>query len=399
MNCEICNSKIKKTLINLGKQPIPDNLSKSSKLSIKKRKFKTKVDYCDKCITAYQTVVIKKEDLYTKNYSYRARNTNDVIDGLKNLSIEIKKYTNLKKNYKILDVGCNDGTLLNFFKEKKFSTFGIEPTNAFKDCKKKHKIYNNFFDTNIAEKFLRKNGKPDVIIFTNVFAHIENLKEIIKSIKILTDKDTLVVIENHYLISIIRKFQFDTFYHEHLRTYSLNSFHNIGKQLNMGILRCSFPKRYGGNIRIFFRKKINLKKTIKEKITRERKIFHNMKNSFIKNLNLWKLNKKKYIKNLNKLYGPLLAKSYPARACVIINYLGLNNSNIKNIYEKNISKKINKYVPGTNIKIISDNHFDKKNFTTPIINFSWHISREIRKYLKQNGIKNRVFDIVEKRDY
>ena len=43
MNCEICNSKIKKTLINLGKQPIPDNLSKSSKLSIKKESLKLKL--------------------------------------------------------------------------------------------------------------------------------------------------------------------------------------------------------------------------------------------------------------------------------------------------------------------------------------------------------------------
>ena len=137
MNCEICNTKIRKNLVNLGNQPIPDNLSRSLKSSKKKRKFKTKVDYCHKCITAYQTTIIKKEDLYTKKYSYRAKNTKDVINGLKNLSDEIKKYTYKKKDYKILDIGCNDGTLLNFFYEKKFKTFGVEPTNAYKDAKKK----------------------------------------------------------------------------------------------------------------------------------------------------------------------------------------------------------------------------------------------------------------------
>ena len=178
MNCEICNTKIYKNLINLGNQPIPDNLSSSLKLSIKKRKFKTKVIYCHKCITAYQTKIIKKEDLYTKKYTYRARNTKDVINGLKNLSKEIKRYTNKKKEYKILDIGCNDGTLLNFFKEKKFKTFGIEPTDAYKDCQKKHQILNFFFEKQSAEKFKKKYGKPDVIIFTNVFAHIENLKKL-----------------------------------------------------------------------------------------------------------------------------------------------------------------------------------------------------------------------------
>ena len=79
--------------------------------------------------------------------------------------------------------------------------------------------------------------------------------------------------------------------------------------------------------------------------------------------------------------------------------MGLNNENIINIYEKDISKKINKYVPGTNIKIISDRYFDKKNQKTPIINFSWHISYEIRDYLKKRGVKNRIIDIVDRRDY
>ena len=137
---------------------------------------------------------------------------------------------------------------------------------------------------------------------------------------------------------------------------------------------------------------------IKKKITSEKKEFIQIKNSFIQNLRQWRNKKKLFIKNLNQKYGPLPAKSYPARACVIINYLGLSNKNIKNIFEKDISKKLNKYVPGTNIKIIGDKKFDKRNKEIPIINFSWHISYEIKDYLKKMGIKNRIIDIVEKRD-
>ena len=399
MNCEICNTKITKNLINLGYQPIPDNLSKNARLSIKKRKFKTKVDYCYKCITAFQTKVVKKKDLYTRNYGYRARNTKDVVNGLKNLSIDIKKNINKNNSSKILDIGCNDGTLLNFFYEKKFITYGIEPTDANKDCKKNHKIIKGFFDENIAKKFLKKYGKPDVIIFTNVFAHIEKLKKVLNSLKILIGKDTLVVIENHYLISVIKRFQFDTFYHEHLRTYSLNSFFNLGKILKMNIIKATFPKRYGGNIRIFYRRNISENKNIKEKIINERKIFNTLKNIFRKNLNKWKDKKKKYIKTLNKKYGPIFAKSYPARACVIINYLGLDNKNIFNIYEQDFSKKLNKYVPGTNIKIIADKYFDKNKMHIPIINFSWHISKEIKGYIRKKKIKNKIIDIVSKSDF
>ena len=250
MNCEICNNKVSKVLINLGSQPIPDNLSKNLKTSLNKKKFNTKIVYCEKCITAYQYLTIKKQKLFTANYSYRARNTKDVVNGLKALSEEIKKKIQNKKKIKILDIGCNDGTLLDFFSSKSYETFGIEPTNAYKDCDKRHTVLNRFFDKKTAKYFLKNYGSPDIIVFTNVFAHIEKFKLLIKNLKYLKKKETIIVIENHYLISVLKKFQFDTFYHEHLRTYSLNSFFYISKLLNMKITKFSFPKRYGGNIRI-----------------------------------------------------------------------------------------------------------------------------------------------------
>ena len=69
-------------------------------------------------------------------------------------------------------------------------------------------------------------------------------------------KSEIALIENHYLGSVIKKNQFDTFYHEHPRTYSLKSFVNISKLLECNLIHFSFPKRYGGNIRVIFSKHI-----------------------------------------------------------------------------------------------------------------------------------------------
>ena len=93
------------------------------------------------------------------------------------------------------------------------------------------------------------------------------------------------------------------------------------------------------------------------------------------------------------------AKSFPARASVVINYLNLNRRNIYFIFEQNFSKKVNKYVPGTDIKIISDDKLKKIKKNIPIINFSWHISNEIRSYLKKKGLKNKIIDIINKKDF
>ena len=115
----------------------------------------------------------------------------------------------------------------------------------------------DYFSETSVKKIQEKFEKIDIITFTNVFAHIEDLKELINNLKKLINEETLIVIENHYLGSIIQKNQFDTFYHEHPRTYSVKSFEYISKQLDTQIVDIVFPKRYAGNIRVMMSKKHN----------------------------------------------------------------------------------------------------------------------------------------------
>ena len=143
----------------------------------------------------------------------------------------------------MLDVGCNDGSLLDLFAEEGCKTFGVEPTGAAADCSPKHQVLNKFFDRDTANDFLVKFGKPDIICFTNVFAHISDLNTLVSDLSRLIDEHTLVVIENHYLGAVVENFQFDTFYHEHPRTYSLASFVHIAKKLNVNLVDYEFPKR------------------------------------------------------------------------------------------------------------------------------------------------------------
>ena len=300
---------------------------------------------------------------------------------MKDLVISIKKFTK-KKRLKILDIGCNDGSLLDIFYKNNFITFGIEPTDAVQDASKKHTLINNFFNKSTAKSFLKKNSYPDIITFTNVFAHINNLRDLIKNLKIICNKNTLIVIENHYLNSIIKKKQFDTFYHEHPRTYSLRSFTFIVNQLGFKLLKVQFPKRYGGNIRVFIGRGNKNSKNILRLISKEKKQLNELKN-LQKNMEKWKHNKKKFISKLNSKYGPLIAKAFPGRASILINILKLNKKNISSVYEQVGSPKIGYKVPGTDIPILSDKYLKRKDKFVPIINLAWHITKEIRFYLKK----------------
>jgi SAM-dependent methyltransferase len=387
--CQICAGKLSKAF-SLGKQPLCDDLIK---IGSKKKNslYYANIYFCKKCIIAYNQVLIDPKKLFPKNYHYRSNLTKDVIEGMKDLVSEIKnKYGNLKGKV-ILDIGCNDGSLLNYFEINGAKTIGVEPTSAALSASKNHQIYNNYFSKKIALNIKKKIKSIDYITFTNVFAHIADLKLLIKNLKLIINNKTKIIIENHYLGSVIKKKQFDTFYHEHPRTYSLCSFIKIAKMLDMYIENYSFKKRYGGNIRVIIGNK-NKKWNYNNIVLNEKKFFKKLI-GFKKFIIKWKKNTLKIITKLKKKYI-IVGKAFPGRASVLINILNLNSSHVREIYEKPTSPKIGNYVPNTRIPIVSDKKLSSLKKEVIIINFAWHIKKEIHSYLNNKGLKNKIIDIL-----
>tara|TARA_A100001015_G_C15030548_1_gene732987 strand:+ start:2269 stop:3423 length:1155 start_codon:yes stop_codon:yes gene_type:complete len=382
----------------LGKHPLCDDLIKIGSKK-KNRLYKIEIVYCKDCITAYQKYQVKKKVLFPLNYHYRANLTKDVLDGMTQLVNDCEKIVHNLKNKTVLDIGCNDGSLLNIFRKNKCKTIGIEPTNASIEAKKNgHFVYQGYVDSKIIKKIKKRFKKIDIITFTNVFAHIENLRGLITNLKKIISNETLLVIENHYLGSVIEKKQFDTFYHEHPRTYSLTSFLKISKLLEMNLIKYKLPKRYGGNIRVFYsRKEYGALK--KFKLVKKEKVFFKKFDNLNKSIHIWKNNKKSEIIKLNKKYGPLPAKAFPGRAAILLKILNLKKKNIDCIFEQSNSIKIGFNAPGTNIPIESDKYLKKMLHNRPIINLAWHIKKEIKKYIINLNIKSKIINIVDNKDF
>ena len=85
----------------------------------------------------------------------------------------------------------------------------------------------DYFNNKSRKKIINKYGKAKIITATNVFAHIDNLNNLISNIKKCLDKDGVFISESHYLLKVISGVQYDTIYHEHLRYYTVTSLKNI----------------------------------------------------------------------------------------------------------------------------------------------------------------------------
>src|ERR1700680_1209910 len=181
--CEVCGNERLHPVLDLGHHPLCDDLVPVGDLRTC-REYPIEILFCDKCFTAHQRSQVPKQDLFPVSYHYRSRFTADVLQGMAGLVESCgHRYGGLASK-KIVDVGCNDGSLLDLFRQAGAITIGIEPTDAYRDAAEKgHIIFNRFLSEGIANTIVERHGKPDIITFTNVFAHIENLRELLGSVK------------------------------------------------------------------------------------------------------------------------------------------------------------------------------------------------------------------------
>lgn len=398
LRCEVCGSTGMDLALDLGKHPLCDDLIAVGSAE-KSETYPIEILFCKNCKTAHQKFNVPKRVLFPTSYHYRSRFTSDVLNGMSALAQACEQKIGNLNGKTVLDIGCNDTSLLGFFKNKGAITIGIEPTNAIHDGQNKgHHLIQDYFDLSSADLILKTHGTPDVITFTNVFAHIEDLPNLILALKKLIGENTLLVIENHYLGAVLDRYQFDTFYHEHPRTYSLTSFKFIADSLGGKLEDVEFPSRYGGNIRVFITKNkgdgITHNSDI-ESVLENEKSFGEKLSKFQFLIENWKEVMQQKINLLYTEHGRLHAKAFPGRAAILVKLLGIDSDVIEAVYEKPGSMKIGNYVPGTHIQIKSDDDFWNLPSAPPvIINLAWHIEKEIQDYLRENNYQGEIVNIL-----
>ena len=128
---------------------------------------------------------------------------------------------------------------------------GIEPTDTSKIVKREISLLIKFFDEKVARTILKNHGHPKLITCTNVFAHVADLGSFLQSLKILMNSQSIFMFENHYMPNILKNIQFDTFYHEHLKNYSLKSLIVLFQYYGMKLFDAKVVERYSGTLQGF----------------------------------------------------------------------------------------------------------------------------------------------------
>ncbi len=254
MSCKNCKSRSLKKIINIGNQPLSSHFY--SKKNHKLKSYSLDLYICQKCNLIQFKSLPKLDDMYGLNYGYRTSLSPLMIDHMKNKFLKNKNEL-IKKKSNILDIGCNDGTFLNFFKKfKNVNLYGIDPSaEKFKEYhSKKINLVVDYFDRKkIQKKF--KDINFDLITSFAMFYDIEDPNSFCKDIYKLLTKNGKWILELSYFPLLLQNLTYDQICHEHVTYYTLTTFENIIKKNGLKVLDFNLNNINGGSIEIICSKK------------------------------------------------------------------------------------------------------------------------------------------------
>ena len=392
-NCLLCNSQNLKVFLNLGKIPVTNILSKTK---TKNKIPNLKILICKNCWHAQVEKFPNATKTYINKYSYHTKFNHSMIEHFNKQINQIKKVIELKKKDLIIDIGGNDGILLNNFKIKKYKNLlNIDPSiNATKNSQKLGiRSENMFFNSKSSSLIKKKYGIAKVIFSTNTLGNIDSLDDFINGVSNIMDENSIFVFENPYLLKTLQQTQFDTMYYEHVSYFSVTPLVKFFKSKNMELYKCIQTKIHGGSMMYFVRKKITNKptKNINTFLLKEKKFKLNKITTYQRFEEKVKIKKNKIIKLLKKIRiqkKNVIAYGASDRGTVFMNYCKISNNEVDFIVDKN-DKKIGYLSPGNDLRIMNLNALYKAKPDYVLLN-AWNFKDEILEQFKRNGLKTKV---------
>lgn len=379
-NCIVCGSDRQYLVLDLGTMPSANDLPLKEDLGNVKN-YPLKYYSCGQCSMFQLLEIASGEELF-KNYLYVTGMSKDLVAHFKELADGLGKQ--LKKKDFAVVVGSNDGTEVLQLKEVGFkNAIGVEPaSNIAKMAREKGaETINAPFDENVANAIIEKYGRADLITANNVFAHIPDPKGMLLAMKKLINDDGRIVIEVHWLKSLVEHLEIEALYAEHYYVWTVKAMRALADQCGLKITDVLYmPKQHGGSLRFTYMKKGEHDTRLEKEEEKAGLYNPDIMRELQTRADKRKDTLVKLIKDLKKQGKKVSIWSVPAKVPTLINFSGLSYKEIDCAYEVSPTK-IGRYIPKANI-LIKDEKLIEKEMPDYLIIGAWNYLDFAKKSLK-----------------
>ena len=393
--CQVCGSEDLELVLDLGHQPLCDTLLSSEGLHQPEATFPLRQFWCRNCTLSQLDYVVPGDVVYHQEYPYRTGVTRELASYQVEMAAALITDLAMEANSLVVDIGSNDGTLLSAFARRAMRVVGVEPTRIARFAIENgiDTIQSNF-NREVAMQIVDSHGPANVVTATNVFAHMAGLGDVLEGLELLLSKDGHFVLENHYLAPIMERLQFDTIYHEHLRTYSLRSLVVLFGFYDFTVVDAIKVSRYGGNIRVTVAKGKGKPVNSRVEAILAEENSNLSKPEYYRNFRNRSIQLKNELVSLAINFAnkgtPLVGNSCPGRSSTLLNFAGIGPDLMPYIAEQPASLKLGKFLPGRHIPIVNNQRLIDEQPAFVLL-LAWHYALPIAEQLRERGLKSEMW--------
>ena len=400
MKCRFCGEETDIPFLDLSSAPPSNSFLSAEQLDQPEIYYPLKVLICPNCLLVQIDEYKKNSEIFNDQYAYFSSYSKSWLTHCKKYVTMIVEAEKLNKDSLIIEIASNDGYLLQFFKEMGLSCQGIEPSANTANAAKQKGIETiiDFFSSKLAKRLSYKR-KPNLIIGNNVLAHVPDINDFVKGLKILLNDSGIITMEFPHIQQLISDNQFDTIYHEHYSYFSLYTAARIFESQGLKIFDAESIQTHGGSLRIYAAHQANTQKCQSDRfleiLSVERsKGLHNLKGyrNFQKQADGIKHNFLTFLLEEKRKGKKIAAYGAAAKGNTLLNYCGVKPDLINFVVDASPHKQ-GMFLPGNRIPVVNEKAI-KKFKPDVIVILPWNLKDEIITQLDYAREWNATFTIA-----
>lgn len=397
-SCRVCEGDRLQTLLDLGRQPLANALVPVDKGHQPVATYPLTLLRCRDCGLVQIRETIPPEVLFS-DYLYFSSFADTLVSSARELATRIIREHELGVTDLVVELGSNDGYLLQFYRDVGIPVLGVEPApNVAKTAREKRGIRTlvNYFDVDVAKQSRQDYGPAAVIHANNVLAHVARVHSFVDGMRVLLSPSGFIVIEVAYVKDMVDAASFDLIYHEHLCYFSLHSLDRLFRIHQLEIFDVEHISAHGGSLRVYVGHPGCHRKTqalhdfrLTEEIVGIRNApFYEGFADHVVELRGRLCN---LLEQVKREGGKIVAYGAAAKATVLFNYFGLGRETLEYVVDRNPQKQ-NRILPGPNLPIYPVERIEADRPDVILVT-AWNYADEIVEQLSDHRARGGKFVI------